>query len=83
MASLEEAAADIDEGRGPEALALASAEASTMRAALARLTLERREVIVLKFYLGHDNREIAAIMGKPRALYAPFRCAPCEPCGGS
>lgn len=57
-------AGHADQRPGPEAAALASAEASSARAALERLTFEQREVIVLKFYLGHENREIAAIMGK-------------------
>ena len=53
-----------DQRPGPEAMAIASLEASTTRAALDQLTFEQREVIVLKFFLGHENREIAAIMGK-------------------
>jgi RNA polymerase sigma-70 factor (ECF subfamily) len=53
-----------DEGPGPEALVLAGSEAAAARAALARLTFEQREVIVLKFYLERDTREIARIMGK-------------------
>jgi RNA polymerase sigma-70 factor (ECF subfamily) len=61
--------APLDEARadhrpGPESLALAGAAARETRAALARLTPEQREVLVLKFYMDRDNREIAAIMGK-------------------
>ena len=59
----------LDESRpdtrlGPEGRAIAVAEATATRAALARLTQEQREVLVLKFYLDQDTREIAAIMGK-------------------
>jgi RNA polymerase sigma-70 factor (ECF subfamily) len=63
------ASAPLDEARedgkpGPEALTLAELEAAATRSALDRLTQEQREVLVLKFYLNRDNREIAAIMGK-------------------
>ena len=59
----------LDESRpdtrpGAEGRAIAVAEATATRAALARLTQEEREVLVLKFYLDQDTREIAAIMGK-------------------
>jgi RNA polymerase sigma-70 factor (ECF subfamily) len=59
----------LDEGRpdsrpGPESLALAEASARETREALEKLTDEQRQVLVLKFFLDRDNREIAAIMGK-------------------
>ena len=49
---------------GPESRAIAVAEATATRAALAKLTEEQRQVVVLKFYLDQDNKQIAAIMGK-------------------
>ena len=57
-------AAVHDDRPGPEAIAIANLQAVTTRAALDNLTFEQREVLVLKFFLGHENREIAAIMGK-------------------
>jgi len=59
----------LDEARpdtrpGPEAEALAQVEARETREALKGLTDEQRQVLVLKFFLDRDNREIAAIMGK-------------------
>jgi RNA polymerase sigma-70 factor (ECF subfamily) len=59
----------LDESRpdsrpGPESRAIAVAEATATRAALAKLTEEQRQVLVLKFYLDYETREIAAIMGK-------------------
>jgi RNA polymerase sigma-70 factor (ECF subfamily) len=54
----------VDGGPGPEAIVLAELEAVAAREALSRLTPEQREVVVLKFYLDRDTREIAAIMGK-------------------
>ncbi len=62
VAALDEAAPDSRPG--PESIALAAAEAEATRAALARLTEEQRQVLVLKFYMDRDNREIAAILGK-------------------
>jgi RNA polymerase sigma-70 factor (ECF subfamily) len=61
--------APLDEMRpdptpGPEGRALANAEAEATRQALARLTEEQRQVLVLKFYMEKDNHEIAQIMGK-------------------
>ncbi len=53
-----------DPGPGPESVALLQDESAATRAALAKLTAEQREVLVLKFYLDRDNREIAEIMGK-------------------
>lgn len=63
------ATADLDDSYpdsrpDPETLALANAEAVAVRAALANLTPEQREVLVLKFYLHRETDEIAAIMGK-------------------
>jgi RNA polymerase sigma-70 factor (ECF subfamily) len=54
----------IDAKPGPEAIALANFEAAATRQALLRLTADQREVLVLRFYLNHDSREIAQIMGK-------------------
>ena len=53
-----------DRKLGPEGRALANAEAEATRAALAKLTEEQRQVLILKFYLDRENREIALIMGK-------------------
>ena len=72
----------LDESRadarpGPESRAIAVAEATATRVALAKLTEDQRQVVVLKFYLDLDNREIASIMGKRegtvRALQAMRR----------
>jgi RNA polymerase sigma-70 factor (ECF subfamily) len=59
----------LDESRpdyrpGPESRVLAVAEATATRAALARLTVEQREVLVLRFYLDYDTKQIASILGK-------------------
>ncbi len=54
----------LDPSPGPESLALAGAEADATRKALEKLTEEQRQVVILKFYLERDNREIALIMGK-------------------
>lgn len=59
----------LDESRadpspGPETMAIAGAEAEAASAALAKLTEEQRQVLVLKFYLDRDNAEIAQIMNK-------------------
>ncbi len=49
---------------GPESIALAGASARETRAALQKLTEEQRQVLVLKFFMDRDNKEIAGIMGK-------------------
>lgn len=61
--------AQLDERRpdpspGPEGHVIVLAEADATRAALAKLTEEQRQVLVLKFYMERDNHEIARIMGK-------------------
>jgi RNA polymerase sigma factor (sigma-70 family) len=53
-----------DTRTGPEALAVASLEARMTREALAKLTPDQRDVLVLKFFLDRENSEIAAILGK-------------------
>lgn len=53
-----------DSRTGPESLAVAAFEARMTREALAKLTPDQREVLVLKFFLDRENSEIAAIMGK-------------------
>ncbi len=64
-APLDEAiAVSVDQAAGPEAHALAVDQAAKTQAALDRLTFEQREVIVLKFFLDQETREIAAITGK-------------------
>lgn len=64
-APLDEAiAVSIDQAMGPEATALAGDQTAVTQAALDRLTFEQREIIVLKFFLDQETREIAAITGK-------------------
>ena len=53
-----------DNNPGPESQAIAVAEATATRGALAKLTEEQREVLVLRFYLDLDTKQIATIMGK-------------------
>jgi RNA polymerase sigma-70 factor (ECF subfamily) len=53
-----------DDSPGPESRALASDEAAATRRALAHLTEEQRQVLVLKFYMDRETAEIAKIMGK-------------------
>jgi RNA polymerase sigma-70 factor, ECF subfamily len=49
----------------------ATVEHLDLRAALAELPESQREVLVLKFFLGMDAREIAALVGKePVAVYS-------------
>lgn len=48
----------------PEESALHRDEARAVREALAELSAEQREVIVMKFALGYDNARAAAILGK-------------------
>jgi RNA polymerase sigma-70 factor (ECF subfamily) len=59
---LDEARADSNPG--PESQAIAVAEATATRRALAKLTEEQRDVLVLRFYLDLDTKQIATIMGK-------------------
>jgi RNA polymerase sigma-70 factor (ECF subfamily) len=53
-----------DSNPGPESQAIAVAEATATRSALAKLTEEQRDVLVLRFYLDLDTKQIATIMGK-------------------
>lgn len=48
----------------PEDEALRGDDQRAVRAALAELTAEQQEVIVMKFALGYDNARAAAILGK-------------------
>lgn len=48
----------------PEDEALRGEDQRAVRAALAELTAEQQEVIVMKFALGYDNARAAAILGK-------------------
>jgi RNA polymerase sigma-70 factor (ECF subfamily) len=48
----------------PEEEALRGEERAVVRAALAELTSEQQEVIVMKFSLGYDNARVASILGK-------------------
>jgi RNA polymerase sigma-70 factor (ECF subfamily) len=61
--------AELDESQPdpaptPESSALAADRAEATRRALGRLTEEQRQVLILRFYMDRDTREIAAIMGK-------------------
>lgn len=48
----------------PEEQSLRQDERVAVRAALAELTPEQQEVVVMKFSLGYDNARVAAILGK-------------------
>ncbi|HLZ10615.1 MAG TPA: sigma-70 family RNA polymerase sigma factor [Chloroflexota bacterium] len=48
----------------PEDEAMQGDERATIRAALAALTSEQQEVVVMKYSLGYDNARVAAILGK-------------------
>ncbi|HVC32003.1 MAG TPA: sigma-70 family RNA polymerase sigma factor, partial [Chloroflexota bacterium] len=48
----------------PEEAALRADDVRSVRAALAELSAEQREVIVMKFALGYDNARAAAVLGK-------------------
>jgi RNA polymerase sigma-70 factor (ECF subfamily) len=53
-----------DEGPTPEERALREDARRSVRAALAELTPEQQEVIVMKFALDYDNARTAAVLGK-------------------
>ena len=53
-----------DHAPTPEEEALRGEERDVVRTALAELTSEQQEVIVMKFSLGFDNARVAAILGK-------------------
>ena len=53
-----------DEDLTPEERVLRQDLQSTVRAALAELTPEQQEVIVMKFALGYDNARVAVVLGK-------------------
>jgi RNA polymerase sigma-70 factor (ECF subfamily) len=53
-----------DPAPSPEDEAIRRDDRSAVRAALAELTQEQQEVIVMKFSLGYDNARVATILGK-------------------
>ncbi len=53
------------DARGPESLAIASADAGTVRRALTTLSVAQRQVVVLAYYYGYSQREIALVVGVP------------------
>jgi RNA polymerase sigma-70 factor (ECF subfamily) len=54
----------LDPSPTPEEETLQRAEQQAVRTALAELTPEQQEVIVMKFVLGYDNARAAAVLGK-------------------
>jgi RNA polymerase sigma-70 factor (ECF subfamily) len=54
----------VDPDDTPEDEALRTHERQAVREALATLTSEQQEVIVMKFALGYDNARVAALLGK-------------------
>jgi RNA polymerase sigma-70 factor, ECF subfamily len=52
-------------GTGPAEAAIERIEKAQVRAALARLTPEQRQVIVLKYLEGWENELVARVLGKP------------------
>ncbi len=84
------------DGKGdPSKTVVAAMEQDEVRAALAKLTPDQRQVIILKYLEGLENDEVAAALGKPigavkslqhRALAALRRllaCAQGEPNGSA
>jgi RNA polymerase sigma-70 factor (ECF subfamily) len=55
----------IDEGPDPSEIVHSQMESNRVRLALAQLTPEQRQVIVLKFIEGWNNREVAVALEKP------------------
>jgi RNA polymerase sigma-70 factor (ECF subfamily) len=55
----------VEEGAGPESLASLHVEQEQVRVALMKLTLEQRQVILLKYYEGWENEAIAETLQKP------------------
>ena len=53
------------EDEAPLSVIAGQMDADRVRAALARLTDEQRQVIVLKFYEGLSNEEVASAINKP------------------
>lgn len=51
-------------GAGPDDLVIRQQTYADVRLALNHLTPDQRQLIILKFYMDKDNREIAQIMGK-------------------
>lgn len=51
-------------GAGPDDLAIRQQMYAETRRAIDQLTPDQRQLIILKFYMEKDNREIAEIMGK-------------------
>jgi RNA polymerase sigma-70 factor (ECF subfamily) len=63
-APLDEVLGRPDDSLGPAAVAERAAERTQIRAALATLTTEQREVIVYRFFAGLTPPEIGHLMGK-------------------
>jgi RNA polymerase sigma-70 factor (ECF subfamily) len=55
----------IDEEGDPSRNVIMQAEQEEVRAALAHLTPDQRQVVLLKYLEGLENEEIAAALGKP------------------
>ncbi len=54
-----------DEGIDPSQSLVEQMERAQVRAALAKLTPDQRQVVVLKYLEGMENEQIAAALGKP------------------
>ena len=63
-APFEDALDHPTEAPGPEAHALAEAEATQVRAAIRELSPLQQEIVILRFIEGRTTKEIAAITGK-------------------
>ena len=56
---------DAEDGQtGPEEIAAIRLDVQTVQQAIARLTPEQQQVVILRFVQGLSHREVAAIMGK-------------------
>lgn len=55
----------VDPAASPEQVVAATLQQERVRAALARLTPEQRQVVMLKYLEGWENDAIAAALGKP------------------
>lgn len=62
--SYDDAIAHPSDAPGPEELASAGDDVRQLRAAIAKLTPLQQEVIVLRFFEGRSNAEIAVLTGK-------------------
>jgi RNA polymerase sigma-70 factor (ECF subfamily) len=63
--SLDELRATADRGPSPEELAWRSVRGEAVRAAMANLPAEQREVLLLAYYGGYTQSEIASMSGVP------------------